>query len=124
MLNSYGIRTSAMPPEMQTLLQTYPRDSWDAHPGFREKTQQWLRAHEMFRRLSDAVRSDTEAYLDRTMDTEEYAGRLSYRGNALIGNLHGHHSWEDHSYFPELSSADPRFDAGLEMVREQCGAAL
>jgi hypothetical protein len=41
---------------------------------------------------------------------------LSYRGGALVGNLHGHHGWEDHSYFPELSQADPRFNAGLEIL--------
>lgn len=116
MLNSYQIRTSGMPSKMQALLRSYPRDSWEAHPGFKEKTQQWLRAHEMFRQLSAAVRSDTEAYLDRALDAEDYAGRLSSRGNALIGSLHGHHTWEDRRYFPELSAADPRFDAGLEVL--------
>ena len=35
-----------------------------------------------------------------------------------MGNLHGHHSWEDHSYFPELSAADPRFGAGLEVLEK------
>jgi len=62
------------------------------------------------------VRKDAELYLDGEMDPPEYAARLSYRGNALVGNLHGHHGWEDHSYFPELSAADPRFDAGLEIL--------
>ncbi len=118
MLNSYEIRTDAMPSEMQVLLNSYPRDSWDAHPGFKEKTQQWLRAHQMFRRLSEAVRLDTEAFLDRDLSVEDYAGRLAQRGNALIGNLHGHHTWEDRSYFPELSAADARFDVGLEILEK------
>ena len=45
-------------------------------------------------------------------------GRLSYYGGNLVGNLHGHHGWEDHSHFPELSAADPRFDAGLEVLEK------
>ena len=36
----------------------------------------------------------------------------------MVGNLHGHHGWEDHSYFPELSAADPRFDTGLEILEK------
>lgn len=35
-----------------------------------------------------------------------------------MGNLHGHHGWEDHSFFPELSAADPRFDTGLEVLEQ------
>ena len=31
-------------------------------------------------------------------------------------NLHGHHGWEDRSFFPELAAADPRFEHGLEML--------
>ena len=41
---------------------------------------------------------------------------LGDRLATLVGNLHGHHGWEDHSYFPELSAADSRFDAGLEVL--------
>ena len=52
------------------------------------------------------------------MALDRYAARLSYYGGNLVGNLHGHHGWEDHSYFPELSAADPRFDAGLEVLEQ------
>lgn len=72
----------------------------------------------MFRQLSASVRKDTEHYLNGGTDAQDYAGRLSYRSNALVGNLHGHHGWEDHSYFPELSAADPRFNAGLEILEK------
>lgn len=37
-------------------------------------------------------------------------------GGALVGNLHGHHGWEDRSYFPELRAADPRFESGLDVL--------
>ena len=118
MRDTYTIRGEDMPGEMQLLLRQYPRESWDAHPGFKEKTRHWLGAHQMFRRLAQQVRLDAENYLGQGVEAEDYAGRLSYYGNALVGNLHGHHGWEDRVYFPELSAADPRFDAGLEVLEK------
>ena len=118
MLDAFEIRTHDMPAEMQVLLADYPRDSWEAHPGFGEMTQNWLRAHQMFRQLSQVTRKETERYLDKTRGADDFAARLSYYGGALVSNLHGHHGWEDHSYFPELSAADPRFDAGLEILEK------
>lgn len=118
MLNQYDIRTDDMPTGLQSLLREYPRDSWEAHPGFAEKTRQWLRAHQMFRRLAGTVRADTQGFLDRDRDLDTYAERLSYLGGALVGNLHGHHGWEDRWYFPELNAADPRFETGLEILEK------
>ncbi|WP_434053979.1 MAG: hemerythrin domain-containing protein [Roseibium sp.] len=118
MTHAFDIRTQDMPATMRVLLDDYPRDSWDAHPGFKEKTKHWLSAHQMFRRLGELVRSETELYLDKSREPDDFAGRLSYYGNALVANLHGHHNWEDKSYFPELSAADPRFDAGLEILEK------
>ncbi len=118
MLDTFQMRTTEMPEEMRVLLHEYPRDSWESHPGFKEKTRHWLGAHQMFRRLAEHVRTVSEIYLDKTMDGEQLAGQLSYYGDALVRNLHGHHGWEDHSYFPELSAADPRFDAGLELLEK------
>lgn len=112
----YTIRNTDMPEEMRVLLGTYPRDTWEAHPGFKDKTRQWLSAHQNFRALAEQVRLDTELVLDKDMALDDYTARLSFLGGRLVGNLHGHHGWEDHSYFPELSTADPRFDAGLEVL--------
>lgn len=118
MFNSYDLRKDALPSEMQTLLRSYPRDSWDSHPGFREKTQQWLNAHQGFRRLAQILRTDAEAFLDARSDPYDFADRLAFFGGRLTGNLHGHHSWEDRSYFPELRAADPRFDDGLDILEK------
>lgn len=123
MLDTYAIRQDAMPDAMRFLLDQYPRETWDAHPGFREKTKHWLGAHRMFRRVAERIRLDTELLLNKDMALEHFAQRLARYGGNLVGNLHGHHGWEDHSYFPELSAADPRFDAGLEVL-EQDHAAL
>ncbi|WP_171169343.1 MULTISPECIES: hemerythrin domain-containing protein [unclassified Ruegeria] len=118
MLDTYTIRQDDMPQEMRFLLDQYPRDSWEAHPGFKEKTEHWLGAHEMFRRVAERIRLDTEGVLSNEIGLDDYVGRLSYYGGNLVGNLHGHHGWEDRSYFPALSAADPRFDAGLELLEQ------
>ncbi len=118
MARVFDIRKHKMPAEMRVLLDAYPRDTWQAHPGFREKTEHWLGAHKMFRQLGQIIRSETELYLDNSRDAHEFAARLSHYGNMMVRNLHGHHGWEDHSYFPELSAADPRFDAGLEILEK------
>jgi hypothetical protein len=118
MLDDLTLRTHDMPSDMRLLLNDYPRDGWEAHPGFSEKTRAWLEAHQMFRRLGALVRTETELYIDKSREPDDYAARLSYYGDALVRNLHGHHGWEDHSYFPELSAADPRFDAGLGILEK------
>jgi len=118
MFDTHHIRENAMPAEMQFLLDRYPRDSWEAHPGFRKKTRHWLGSHQMFRRVAERIRLDTETVLNNDMALDDYAGGLSYHGGNLVGNLHGHHGWEDHSYFPELAAADPRFAAGLDVLEQ------
>lgn len=118
MTHSYDLRTADMPTEMRALLTEYPRDSWPEHPGFKDKTRQWLSAHQMFRDLGETLRLNAETYLDRGVDADGFGRILSRYGNVLVRNLHGHHHWEDHSYFPELSEADPRFDRGLEILEK------
>lgn len=118
MTDQIEIRQDPLSDDMRILLDAYPRQAWDSHPNFKQATRNWLGAHQMFRRLSKAVREDAEQFLDANMDPQDYAARLANRGNALVGNLHGHHGWEDHSYFPELSAADPRFDTGLDILEK------
>jgi len=105
-----------LPEEMQTLLREYPRDAWPDHPNFAASIQRWMGAHTMFRQMAEIVTIDTEEMLDRKLDPDWYAMRLGHFGNALVRNLHGHHTWEDHKFFPELMGADNRFIDGLEML--------
>ena len=101
---------------MQALLRDYPRDAWPDHPNFAVSIQNWMGAHQMFRQLAGIVSGDTQGFLDNNLDLQDYAARLGRFGNLLVQNLHGHHTWEDRHYFPELSRADSRFDRGLEML--------
>lgn len=105
-----------LPSEMQALLRTHPRESWPDHPNFAASVQNWMGAHDMFQDLTRAIRESSEDLLDQDLDEQTYFSRLARYGNALIGNLHGHHTWEDRSFFPELRAADPRFDQGLDLL--------
>ena len=93
----------------------YPRESWAEHPNFRPATENWLGAHRMFRYLAELVLRETSMFLEGTLSADEFAADLGYYGDALVQNLHGHHRWEDRSYFPELLAAEPicqkRFEA-------------
>lgn len=107
---------NGLPEEMQTLLRTLPRDGWHRHPHLAESTRNWMGAHQGFRQLARIVQQDTEAFLDNRTEPEAYVPRLAHFGNLLVRNLHGHHTWEDRNFFPELQRADPRFERGLEML--------
>ncbi|MDU8943856.1 hemerythrin domain-containing protein [Ovoidimarina sediminis] len=104
------------PEEAATLLADYPRDLWPGHPHFARSIQNWMGAHRGFRQLSGLLRDTAEGYLDRDIAPEAAAGRLGYYGDILVRNLHGHHTWEDRSFFPEIRAADQRFDRGLETL--------
>lgn len=116
-MTQYDITTrTGLPPEMQTLLRELPRDGWQEHPHFARSISNWMGAHGMFRQLGDLVREDTESYLNGDEDPQRYAARLAHFGSLLVRNLHGHHGWEDRSFFPDLEAADSRFSRGLEML--------
>lgn len=109
-------KRQGLPDDMALLLGDYPRDAWPDHPNFAASIGNWMGAHTMFRRLGAVVRTEAESFLDNHRDADDFAGRLSIYGNLLVRNLHGHHTWEDRSFFPELGAADHRFDHGLEML--------
>lgn len=105
-----------LPPEMETLLRDYPRAAWPGHTDFEQSIRNWMGAHAGFRHLARIVSAETDKFLDREMGTDTYAERLGFFGNRLVQNLHGHHTWEDRSFFPELRAADPRFTDGLDTL--------
>ena len=105
-----------LPQEFQTLLADYPREAWQDHPNFAESIQHWLGAHLYFKRIGAILTKETQLFLNKDRSVDEFGGRLGHYGNQLMQNLHSHHHWEDHDYFPELRAADPRFDRGLDML--------
>ncbi|EPX86788.1 hemerythrin domain-containing protein [Salipiger mucosus] len=107
---------SGLPEALRVLLQDYPREAWEADPGFSGLVQFWLERHMMFRRLTEAMQTDAEAEMDGRLDREAMAPRLARMGNMLIEQLHGHHQIEDHHYFPVLSGLDQRLTRGFEIL--------
>lgn len=105
-----------LPDGMHNLLGDYPREAWPDHPNFARSIRNWMGAHSMFRQLSQITKDDTETFLNRSMSDQDYAHRLRHFGHLLVGNLHGHHTWEDRQFFPELEAADPAFARGLAML--------
>lgn len=116
MTQTWTTRQGPLPDGMRSLLRDYPRDAWPDHPNFAASIRNWMGAHQGFRQLATIVRQETETFLDKASDAPEYTARLGYFGNMLVRNLHGHHSWEDRNFFPELAAADPRFEPGLQVL--------
>ncbi len=104
------------PEDTATLLADYPREAWPGHPNFARSIQNWMGAHVGFRQLGQVLRQTTEDYIDREISPEIAAAHLGYYGDILVRNLHGHHTWEDRKFFPEIREADWRFDTGLETL--------
>ena len=116
MTSTHIASRDALPDHMRILLRDYPREAWPDHPNFARSIENWMGAHSMFRQLGELCKTETERFLDGNRDVPDYAARLGHYGHLLVANLHGHHTWEDRSYFPELLAADPRFGEGLEML--------
>jgi len=114
---TYNINTrQGLPADMQALLSDYPRDAWPEHPNFAASIQNWMGAHQMFKQLSDLCKNDTESFLNNDLEGDLYVKRLGRFGNLLVRNLHGHHTWEDRSFFPEIMKVDDRFDHSINML--------
>lgn len=105
-----------LPEALRVLVKAYPRASWDAHPNFGEMVQFWMQRHAMFRQLSDVLRADAQAHLDRQVDYDAYAPCLSRYGGLMLQELHRHHHIEDRHYFPRLIQLDPVLERGFELL--------
>lgn len=105
-----------LPEALKVLLQDYPRAGWDAHPNFTGLVQFWLERHLMFRKLMTLLQTDSQAMLEKSLDPQAYAARLSRFGGMLLQQLHGHHQIEDHHYFPKLKGMDPRLERGFDIL--------
>jgi iron-sulfur cluster repair protein YtfE (RIC family) len=116
-MKHYDIHTrQGLPADLRTLLRDYPRDAWPDHPNFARSIRNWMGAHAGFRAASELLNAQSHQMLDRDIDPERFIANLGYYGRGLVQNLHGHQTWEDLKFFPELSSADDRFDHGLDML--------
>ncbi len=104
------------PDALRVLLEDYPREAWEAHDNFSALIRFWLERHLMFRRLLDALESETLRALDGNMEARLYVARLSRYGSLFIGELHGHHMVEDTHYFPQLKPLEAGLERGFDIL--------
>lgn len=107
---------SGLPEALRVLLEDYPREAWEADPGFGQLIRFWLDRHMMFRNLSARMTEDAQTAVEGNTDQQRYAAGLSRVGGMFVNNLHGHHQVEDAHYFPVLSQHDSRLDRGFAML--------
>ena len=105
-----------LPDALRILLEEYPREVWETHPGFNGLVRFWLDRHMMFRRLLEMLTAETQGRLDDRVDPVAFKSQVSRLGSMLVGELHGHHNIEDAHYFPALAKKDPRIERGFEIL--------
>ena len=129
-------RRSGLPDDLQALVRAFPRAEWEAKAG--PFTAFYLERHEMFRRMSERMRTDAEALLSGSVSAQRHAAMLSRLGGQFLGTLHGHHQIEDDYYFPrlvplekgvahafDLLEADHEvIDGALHTFQDQANAAI
>lgn len=104
-----------LPDALRVLLETFPRDQWNADT-LDQLTSFWLQRHMMFRRLLGHMVDDTRKLSDGVMDPEIYARHLAQLGSHFVQDLHGHHHIEDEAYFPKLMTMDARLERGFDIL--------
>lgn len=109
-------RRSGLPDALRLLVDQYPRQAWDAHPNFTALTRFWLDRHLGFRRMQGVLIAETRGFLDHDRDPHAYAHGLARLAGMFLNELHGHHTIEDHHYFPLLRGLDPRIAAGFDLL--------
>ncbi len=114
-LTEYTTR-APMPEAHKILFTQYPREAWDNHPNFKQKTMNWMNAHTGFKALNELCQEATENGIDKKWSYEKTAQYIGYYGNMMVQSLHGHHNWEDRNFFPEIMAADDRAEAGLDLL--------
>lgn len=107
---------TGLPDALRILLEHYPRGTWETHDNFAGLVAFWLDRHLMFRRLMEALIDDVGAAVDRKIDAQTHAAKLSRYGSMLLQNLHGHHQIEDHHYFPILSQREQALTRGFDLL--------
>lgn len=105
-----------LPDALRVLVAEYPRDGWEADPGFDGLIRFWLDRHLMFRKLMTEMRDGAEVLLDNKVDAGRYVATTSRYGGMFVNGLHEHHTIEDTYYFPKLVMKDARIERGFAML--------
>lgn len=107
---------AALPDHLRALTEEFPRSAWPEQSQMGQLTQFWLDRHLMFRRILTSLNEDTEKFLDKNIDPQQYGPRLYRLASMFIGQLHEHHNIEDHHYFPLLIGLDKKAEIAFELL--------
>ncbi|MEZ5716132.1 MAG: hemerythrin domain-containing protein [Paracoccaceae bacterium] len=103
-----------LPDELRVLARLYPRSGWHDHPNFSDLIAFWLDRHLTFREVLSRMQSATRMQMAAPQD--RFAPEIARYTGFFLGQLHDHHSIEDHHYFPRLKRFDFRLHRGFEML--------
>ena len=109
-------RRDGLPDALRVLVAELPRGTWEAHPNFSPLTRFWLDRHIMFRDTLERLRGGARGYLDGKISPERYGRETARMAQFFLQELHGHHSIEDHHYFPVLQGLDGRLERGFGLL--------
>lgn len=109
-------RRGGLPQELRYLVEAYPRDTWEAGQPIGETARFWLERHHAFRRLGGEIADRAAAFRERMDEPQLFAEWLVPRLNLFLGELDGHHTVEDHHYFPAFAAAEPKLKRGFEIL--------
>lgn len=107
---------TGLPEHLRVLADKYPRGEWTGQTNFNELTRFWLDRHLMFREVLGRMQTETEGFLDKKMEWDNYGRQLSRLGGFFINQLMTHHQIEDQHYFPTLESRDVRLKGAFELL--------
>jgi hemerythrin-like domain-containing protein len=102
--------------ELLSLLRRHPRDTWREHPRLGDLSRFWLARHAWFRRADAEIARKTSEAIERRIDPDEFAQWLVASMNRFLGELEGHHSIEDHHYFPVFRAMEPNLAEGFDLL--------
>lgn len=108
----------ALPDALRVLMEEFPRNSWESNVQFDGLISFWLDKHMMFRRLMQAMITDSQQMIEGNLDAQQFQTKLSRYGGNFVSGLHGHHQIEDAHYFPVLEKMDTRLVRGFKILDE------
>ena len=104
------------PEDMRVLLAKYPREQWQGHANLGGMARFWLSRHDMFRELTDMLRTIEADFRGDRLPPAEFPSQFVPRLQFLLSQLDVHHQIEDYHYFPIFRAADERLARGFDVL--------
>lgn len=104
------------PDDLKLLVERYPRAVWQGHVNLGELARFWLGIHDGFRQSAFALAKGAADFREGRLSPAEYRAWFRPRLQTFLGHLEGHHTIEDHQFFPVFGRAEPRLLRGFEVL--------